>query len=606
MSDASDGLVQRLERVYQRLTEYRVDAYLVPSSDAHLNEYVPTYQCRRAAISGFTGSAGDVLLSPHGNHLFVDSRYYLQAEQEVDTNQFRVHKVGLADAYTLKGWLTEMEKQHGALRVGFDPFLHPMASHASYAAALSASGSALVPIDVNLIDEVWENRPAAPAQPIYALPDEVTGRPVGDKLAAIRQRMTEAGAAALIVTKLDEIAWITNLRGSDIDYNPVFESYLIVESGRATCFTRATPSAALRQELAPDVVFQAYEAYPQAVRQLEISSGGSVWLDPDGTTMGTRLLLPETTVRVHERRNPVVAMKAEKNDAEITGMRRAHVHAAAAKIRSLARLEQLLDAGQGVSERAYSEMLHEEYSSEEGFSDLSFTTIAAAGANGAIVHYSQASDDVILADGDLFLVDSGAQVMGGTTDDTRTVVVGSGTDRQRRLYTLVLRCHIQLARQKFPEGTGGAALDAVARSLMWNAGLDYGHGTGHGVGAFLNVHEGPQRLSPQGSGEALKPGMVVSNEPGYYEEGWGGIRLENLYVVVPDDDMPPHPSGKGWLRFEPLTLIPFDQRLIDQDQLSAAEAAWLDQYHERVLQTMEPLLASEHRAWLRDACAPTA
>ena len=605
MSDVSDRLAQRLERIYQRLTEYQVDAYLVPSSDAHLNEYVPTYQCRRAAISGFTGSAGDVLLSPHGNHLFVDSRYYLQAEQEVDTAQFRVHKVGLADAYTLKGWLTEMEKQHGTLRVGFDPFLHPMASHASYAKALPASGSALVPIDDNLIDEVWEDRPAAPAQPIYALPDEVTGWPGGDKLAAIREKMTDAGAAALIVTKLDEIAWITNLRGSDIAYNPVFESYLIIENARATCFTRAAPAEALRQDLAPHVVFQAYEAYPQAVRQLKIPSGQAVWLDPDGTTMGTRLLLPESA-QIHEHRNPAVAMKAEKNDAEVTSMRRAHVHAAAAKIRSLARLEQLLDAGQGVSERAYSEMLHEEYSSEEGFSDLSFTTIAAAGANGAIVHYSQASDDVLLTDGDLFLVDSGAQVMGGTTDDTRTVAVGSCTDRQRWLYTLVLRCHIQLARQKFPEGTSGAALDAVARSLMWNAGLDYGHGTGHGVGAFLNVHEGPQRLSPHGSGEALKPGMVVSNEPGYYEEGWGGIRLENLYVVVPDDDMPPHPSGKGWLRFEPLTLIPFDQRLIDREQLSATEAAWLNQYHERVLQTMEPLLATEHRAWLQNACEPTA
>ena len=605
MSDASDRLARRLERIYQRLTEYQVDAYLVPSSDAHLNEYVPTYQCRRAAISGFTGSAGDVLLSPHGNHLFVDSRYYLQAEQEVDTAQFRVHKVGLADAYSLKGWLTEMERQHGTLRVGFDPFLHPMASHASYAAALSASGSALIPVDANLIDEVWEDRPDAPAQPIYALPEEVTGHAVGGKLAAIRGQMAEAGAGALIVSRLDEIAWVTNLRGSDIAYNPVFESYLVIESKRATCFTRTTPGAELTRQLAPDVVFRPYEAYPQAVRQLDTTPGQSVWLDPDGTTMGTRLLLPETA-SIHERRNPVVAMKAEKNDAEIASMRRAHVHAAAAKIRSLARLEQLLASGQGVSEKAYSEMLHEEYSSEEGFSDLSFTTIAAAGANGAIVHYSQASDDVLLTNGDLFLVDSGAQVMGGTTDDTRTVVVGRGTDRQRRLYTLVLRCHIQLARQKFPEGTSGAALDAVARSLMWNAGLDYGHGTGHGVGAFLNVHEGPQRLSPNGSGEPLKPGMVVSNEPGYYEEGWGGIRLENLYVVVPDDDLPPHPSGKGWLCFEPLTLIPFDQRLIDREQLSGVEAAWLDDYHERVLQTMEPLLAPEHRGWLRDACAPTA
>ena len=605
MSEASDRLGQRLERIYQKLTDYRVDVYLVPSSDAHLNEYVPTYQCRRAAISGFTGSAGDVLLSPHGNHLFVDSRYYLQAEQEVDTAQFRVHKVGLADAYSLKGWLKEMEKQHGTLRVAFDPFLHAMTSHASYAAALCAPGSALVPIAANLVDEVWEDRPDAPAQPIYALPEDVTGHSVADKLAAIRRQMAEAGAGALIVSKLDEIAWITNLRGSDIAYNPVFESYLVIESERATCFTRTTPGAALTRQLAPDVFFQPYEAYPQAVRQLETTPGQSVWLDPDGTTMGTRLLLPETA-SIQERRNPVVAMKAEKNAAEIASMRRAHVHAGAAKIRSLARLEQLLSAGRAVSERAYSEMLHEEYSSEEGFSDLSFTTIAAAGPNGAIVHYSQASDEVLLTDGDLFLVDSGAQVMGGTTDDTRTVVVGSGTDRQRRLYTLVLRCHIRLARQKFPEGTSGAALDAVARSLMWNAGLDYGHGTGHGVGAFLNVHEGPQRISPHGSGEALKPGMVVSNEPGYYEEGWGGIRLENLYVVVPDDDMPPHPSGKGWLRFEPLTLIPFDQRLIDRGQLSGVEAAWLDDYHERVLQAMEPLLAPEHRGWLRDACAPAA
>ena len=604
MSEVSDRLLERLERVYQRMAEYEVDVYLVPSSDAHLNEYVPTYQCRRAAISGFTGSAGDVLLSPHGNHLFVDSRYYLQAEQEVDADQFTVHKVGLSDAYTLKGWLAEMETQHGTLRIGFDPFLHSMASHASLKGALSAPGSALVPIDANLVDEVWEDRPEAPAQPFYALPDDVTGRSVGDKLTAIRQQMSEAGAGTLIVTKLDEIAWATNLRGGDIAYNPVFESYLVVEHERATCYTRVAPSAALRQALENHIGFESYTGYPQAMRRLSVSSGQAVWLDPDGTTMGTRLLLPEM-VSIHEGRNPVVAMKAEKNDAEIASMRRAHVHAAAAKIRSLARLEHLLAAGRGVSELAYSQMLHEEYSSEEGFSDLSFTTIAAAGANGAIVHYSQASDDVLLTDGDLFLVDSGAQVMGGTTDDTRTVVVGSGTDRQRRLYTLVLRCHIQLARQKFPEGTSGAALDAVARSLMWNAGLDYGHGTGHGVGAFLNVHEGPQRLSPSGSGEPLKPGMVVSNEPGYYEEGWGGIRLENLYVVVPDDDMPPHPSGKGWLRFEPLTLIPFDRRLIEREQLSGVEAAWLDEYHERVLQTMVPLLEAEHQDWLRDACAPS-
>jgi len=300
----------------------------------------------------------------------------------------------------------------------------------------------------------------------------------------------------------------------------------------------------------------------------------------------------------------VVLMKAVKNTAEMAAMRNAHRHAAGAKIRSLARLERQLAAGQRVSEFAYAAMLHEEYASEEGFSDLSFTTIAAAGANGAIVHYSQASPEMALCDGELFLVDSGVQVLGGTTDDTRTVSIGTPTERQRRLYTLVLRCHIALARQKFPEGTSGVVLDALARASMWNAGLDYGHGTGHGVGAFLNVHEGPQRLGPRGGDEPLQAGMVVSNEPGYYEEGWGGIRLENLYVVVPDDDMPPHPSGKRWLQLESLTLIPFDKRLIDWAQLSDAERAWLERYHQHVEETMGPLLSGADRTWLREACAP--
>jgi Xaa-Pro aminopeptidase len=318
--------------------------------------------------------------------------------------------------------------------------------------------------------------------------------------------------------------------------------------------------------------------------------------------MGTRLLLPDDC-KLIDTRNPVVLAKAMKNDAEIASSRNAHYHAAAAKIRSLARLDRMIAAGQSMSEYGYAEMLREEYASEEGFRDLSFTTIAAAGPNGAIVHYSAASPDVMLQHGELFLVDSGAQVLGGTTDDTRTVSIGAPTDRQRQIYTLVLRCHIRLAQQKFPEGTTGLVLDALTRSLLWNQGMDFGHGTGHGVGAFLNVHEGPQRIATRGSDEPLQPGMIVSNEPGYYEEGWGGIRIENLYVVMPDDDMPPHMSGKRWLQLEPLTLIPFDQRLIDWEQLAADEQAWLLRYHQRVWDTIAPMLSGEDQDWLRDACA---
>jgi Xaa-Pro aminopeptidase len=594
-------LVQRLLAVIQQMADAKIDAYLVPSSDAHLNEYVPAYQRRREAISGFTGSAGDVLIGLTQSHIFVDSRYHLQAEQAVDTARFRVHKVGLADHHTLTGWLTEMERQYGAVRVGFDPFVFSMDAHASVARALHHAGSALVPISSNLVDAVWDDQPSPPAQPIYALPESITGRAVADKLSDVRQAMAQAGADALILTKLDEIAWLTNLRGSDISYNPVFEAYVVIEQQRATCFTRVTPPPEVKQALATHLTFQPYATYANAVRQLGAQPHITVWLDASGTTMGTRLLLPEDC-HILTTRNPVVLAKATKNDVEIASSRKAHLCAAAAKIRSFARLERMLVAGQAVSERAYADMLHEEYSSEDGFSDLSFTTIAAVGANGAIVHYSEASPDVALQDGELFLVDSGAQVLGGTTDDTRTVSIGTPTARQKQLYTLVLRCHIRLALQKFPEGTSGLALDAMTRSLMWNVGLDYGHGTGHGVGAFLNVHEGPQRLAPRGSDEPLQPGMIVSNEPGYYEEGWGGIRIENLYVVTPDDDMPPHPSGKRWLRLEPLTLIPFDKNLIDVAQLSTDERHWLETYHQHVHDTVAPLLSGDDRAWLQAAC----
>ncbi|MGQ4808678.1 hypothetical protein NKDENANG_02066 [Candidatus Entotheonellaceae bacterium PAL068K] len=602
MSETTERVAQRLAALFEHLAAAQVDAYLVPSADAHLNEYVMAYQQRRAAISGFSGSAGDVLLGPDGSHVFVDSRYHLQAEQQIDATQFRIHKLGRAGEYSLVRWLTEMERQRGRLRLGFDPFVLSMQMHASYAEALHQSDSALVPVFQNPVDAVWDDQPPAPAQPIYALPEEVTGRPVADKLATVRQQMAEAGAEALILTKLDEIAWLTNLRGSDVSYNPVFEAYLILEAQQATCFTRVMPPHEVQQALAPHMTFVPYDAYSEAITRLGEDPERTIWLDPAGTTMGTRLLLPAGQRLITEQ-NPVVLLKAIKNSVEIASSRQAHHRAAAAKIRSLTRLDRILAAGQSVSERAYAEMLHEEYSSEAGFHDLSFTTIAAAGANGAVVHYSEASHDVKLQNGELFLVDSGIQVLGGTTDDTRTVSIGPPTPRQRHLYTLVLRCHMHLAQQKFPEGTSGLVLDGLARSLMWNAGLDYGHGTGHGVGAFLNVHEGPQRIATRGSDEPLQPGMIVSNEPGYYEEGWGGIRLENLYVVTPDDDMPPHPSGKRWLQLEPLTLIPFDQRLIDRSALSDGERAWLEGYHQQVWDTIGPQLDEAGRDWLREACA---
>jgi Xaa-Pro aminopeptidase len=601
MSDDKETLSQRLSDLYGRISEAKVDAYLVLSSDAHLNEYVPEYTRRRTAITGFRGSAGDVLVCPEGSHLFVDSRYYLQADDEVDHDNFRVHKLGLAEEKTLSQWLTEMEKERGSIRVGFDPFVVSMQAHAVYKAALKSPDSALVPITDNLVDAVWDEQPAPPGNPIYQLADDLTGCGAAEKLENIRKEMEEAGATLLILTKLDEIAWVTNLRGTDIDYNPVFEGYLAIDGENATCFTRVLPPADVIESLGPLIKFEPYEAYSESMRRYGAEASGMVWLDPSGATMGTRLMLHEDQ-KLIEKPNPTVALKAVKNETEIAASRNSHRHAAAAKIRSFKRLQDSIKAGTTVSEDAYSQILYDEYSSEEGFYDLSFTTIAAAGANGAIVHYADASPEVFLNDGELFLVDSGVQLMGGTTDDTRTVIVGEASERQKEVYTLVLRGHINLAMQKFPEGTGGIALDALARTFLWNAGLDYGHGTGHGVGAFLNVHEGPQRITPRGADEPFKVGMIVSNEPGYYEAGWGGVRLENLYVVEPDEDMPEHPDGRKWLRLEPLTLIPFDKGLIDWAQLSRAEQAWLEEYHREVWDTISPMLEDEDKQWLWEAC----
>ena len=601
MVDHRKQLARRLDALYQHMKEARVDAYLVLSSDAHLNEYVPEYSRRRTAITGFRGSAGDAIICPDGNHLFVDSRYYLQADEEVDLNKFRIHKLGLSGEHTLSQWLTEMERERGSIRVGFDPFVVSMQAHVAYSSALHSTDSEMVPIDANLVDAVWEDQPAPPSNAIYALHESVTGASVADKLSSVRKEMVGAGAKQLVLTKLDEIAWVTNLRGSDISFNPVFESYLVIDMERARCFARTAPPAALRDALASLVEFQPYEAYVESMRLAGAETSGTVWLDPNGTTMATRLLLNEEQ-KVDGTANPVVMLKAIKNDTEIAASREAHRHAAAAKIRSFKSLEDKIGSGQTVSELDYSQLLHEEYASEDGFYDLSFTTIAAAGSNGAIVHYSDADPDVPLRDGEMFLVDSGVQMLGGTTDDTRTVIVGTPTERQKQVYTKVLRGHINLAMQKFPEGTGGIALDALARTHLWNSGLDYGHGTGHGVGAFLNVHEGPQRIAPRGVDEPMKVGMIVSNEPGYYEAGWGGVRLENLYVVATDDEMPDHPEGKLWLRLDPLTLIPFDTSLMDWGQMSEAEKAWLCGYHQEVWDTISPMLTDDDRQWLWEKC----
>jgi Xaa-Pro aminopeptidase len=596
-------IARRLAALRERMAGHTLDVYLVPSADEHQNEYLPPHKLRRETVSGFTGSAGDLAVTPDAAHLFVDSRYHVQAELEVDPALVRVHKFGAAGVLELTEWLTAHEAEHGPLRVGYDPFLLSLRAVERLAAALKQETSALVPAAGNLVDAVWPDRPQPSARPVFALPDTLSGEPVADKLARVRAALREAEADTLVLTRLDEVAWLTNLRGHDVPYNPVFQAYLVLEAERATCYTDAPVPDAARVAVAEHIRFAPYEGLPDAVSALA-RAGRAVWLDPAGTTQGLRLLAEGARI-VSRSPNPVVRFKACKNPVEITVSRDAHLKAGAAKVRSFSHLAARLAEGQRLSEADYAELLAGEYAREEGFTELSFTTISAFGANGAIVHYGTPDPQTVLQAGGLLLVDSGVQILGATTDDTRTIAIGTPDTRQRERFTAVLRGHVRLAMQIFPEGTTGQMLDALARSPLWNEGLDFGHGTGHGVGAFLNVHEGPQSISSRGT-VALEPGMIVSNEPGYYKAGWGGIRLENLYVVEEALGLPAHPGGKRWLRFSPLTALPFDRTLIDWPRLTREEFRWLMDYHAWVEQNLAPRLEAPHRHWLHAACAPPA
>ncbi|MDH5751316.1 MAG: aminopeptidase P family protein [Deltaproteobacteria bacterium] len=621
-------IAERLLALRGHMSRLGLDVYLVPSIDEHHNEFPPLYKLRREAISGFTGSAGDVAVTADAAHLFVDSRYHLQAESQAPTDSYQVHRLGLAGVVDLPAFLASLNppaeskggKKGGRpqpaaatsppLRVGYDPFLFTMRSLGRLNKALQDTTTELVPVEGNLVDLVWQERPAPPDGMIQGLPDHLTGESFADKLARVRNALAEGGAGAILFSRPDEIAWLTNLRGSDVPRNPVFESYLLLTENRAVLFTDRSLEEASARRLEGLLETAPYEGFREAVRGLA-AGDARVWFDPVATSEGVRLLIVEGLADSEKtamafRPNPVQGLKALKNPVEIEVSRQAHLRAGAAKVRAFARLEGLLAGGTRVSEADFAAILAEEYATEEGFYDLSFDTICGFGPNGAIVHYGTPSPQVWLEppegqSGGLLLVDSGVQLAGATTDDTRTIIVGEPSQEQRERFTAVLRGHIRLAAQVFPDDTSGQTLDSIARSALWNEGHDYGHGTGHGVGAFLNVHEGPHSISTKGK-LPLEPGVVISIEPGYYRQGWGGIRCENLYVVEEALGLPHHPAGKSWLRFNPLTMIPFDSRLTDRSLMAADEQRWLDGYHGLVWQGLSPLLSGEALAWLARQC----
>lgn len=595
------------------MANHQLDGYLIPSADEHLNGYPPVAKRRRAWMSGFIGSAGDLLVGRSQAWLFVDSRYHEQADLQVDLALMQVVKLGLEEHPTLMSVLESLGQEQSGFRLGFDPFTIAMsqplgtgiASFKKLQQQLNQAGVEGVP-GANLVDQVRLQSPWMDADPIpgyadsvvFSLPDSVTGESSEQKLGRVRDAMQTLKTDVLPITKLDQIAWLFNLRGWDIPYLPVFIAYAIVTPTEALLLTNLDRVPMEVQQALPFVSFLPYESYSETLASKVQSARLRILVDPKHTTLGTHQLLTHVNARILEADNPIEGMKARKNPIELEHMRLANFKASRAKTRTFKWLADQLTATTILTEVDVARTVEQFYRAEVDFQSLSFGTIAGTGANSSIVHYGTPNAESQLQCGDLLLLDSGSHYLGGTTDDTRTTTLGNPTPKQIERYTAVLKAHINCAMQQFPKGTTGSQLDAITRSDLWQLRLDYGHGTGHGVGAFLNGHEGPIGLHRK-SLEPLEPGMIVSIEPGYYEPGWGGIRIENLYVIK---DLAAETGT--WYGFESITYIPFDKDLIDLSQLNLQQQKWLEQYNRAIVEKLSPTLESDEVAWLQAVCQP--
>lgn len=588
-SDPGQGPA-RLAALRGAMAAAGLDAFLVPRADAWQGEYVAPCDARLAWLTGFTGSAGFCAVTATEAGVFVDGRYRLQVKDQVAPGVFTPvdwPEVKLAD------WLAT-RLQQGAV-VGIDPWLHTLDEVAALAAVLVPAGIAMREVD-NLLDPLWADRPAPGNAPFTAYPPELAGEAAAAKRARLAAELVAAGQRAAVLTLPDSIAWLLNIRGHDLPHNPVPQSFAILQDdGSCALFAPPAKTAGLADHLGPDVSLHSQQDFLPAVAALE----GPVRVDPKSAPQVLAGVLGERLARGED---PCVMPKACKNPTEIAGARAAHLRDGAAMVRFLAWVDAEAPKG-GLTEIAVVGELERFRRATNALRDISFETICGAGPHGAIVHYrvSTATDRAVQP-GELLLVDSGGQYLDGTTDITRTVIVGVAAPEHVACYTRVLQGMIAVSRARFPRGVGGQHIDALARFPLWTAGMDYDHGTGHGVGAYLSVHEGPQRIS-RASQVALQPGMILSNEPGYYRAGAFGIRIENLLVVR---EAPALPGGddRAMLDFETLTFVPLDRRLIDGTVLAPAERDWIDAYHAATLAAIGPLVDGAAKDWLTAACAP--
>jgi len=587
----------KIKSIRKLMKDYGVEAYLVPTSDPHQSEYVPEFWQRRKFMSGFTGSAGDVVFTQKKAGLWTDSRYFLQAEQELDKKVFTLFKIGKPDVPSIDEWVSGELKKGESL--GIDPKVIPHQNYIDLKKRLEEKGIELKSLKKNLVDAVWENRPEPPKGKIEIHEEKYAGEPFEAKLNRLRKKMGEENAETLVVTMLDSIAWLFNIRGSDVEFNPVVISYAVITSEKALLFVNPDKiEEAVSQALRETVDIFDYEEFGSELQNLAKQSC-RIWLDEVSVNQWIVDVLGDN-VKLHFKPSPIKMFKAIKNKTEIAGFRAAHIRDGASMIKFLYWLEQSMGKIE-VTEVSAAKKSAEFRAQNELFRGLSFNTISSYGAHGAVVHYATSPEtDIQLKPEGIYLIDSGGQYLDGTTDITRTLYLGSPKEEQKDNFTRVLKGIIDLLTTSFPEGTSGKQLDTIARLPLWEKGLNYGHGTGHGIGTYLCVHEGPQAISYYRCiGIGLELGMITTIEPGYYKENQYGLRIENVALVVKDEEK----SKKDFVfyKFENLTLCPIDLCLIKKELLSKGEIDWLNNYHKKVYKTLAPLLDKPEVDWLKKA-----
>ncbi len=590
----------RLKALREQLKADRLDGFVVPLTDEHMSEYVGSYAQRLAWLTGFEGSAGSAVVLPEQAAIFVDGRYTLQVRQQVSPTEWSYQSV---PETSTTDWLKEHAPE-GA-RIGYDPWLHTRDWVSKAKDALASRGAELVPVERNPIDEIWKDRPEASKAHLIVQPDQYAGKSAAEKRTEIGDWLAKQHADAAVLSALNSIAWAFNIRGQDVTHTPVALAYALIHAdGTSDLFVASEKIGPdVRQHLGNGVRLHERAEFENALAEYK---GKTIVVDPERAVAAIFEALDRAGAKVVPMRDPTILPKAIKNPAEIAGQKAAQERDGAVISKFLHWIDQ--EAPQGdVDELKASDRLEALRRENSELRDLSFDSISGAGPNGAIVHYrSSEKTNRKLENGTLYLIDSGGQYVDGTTDITRTVPIGEPTPEMVDRFTRVLKGHIAIATAVFPRGTRGSQLDSFARRPLWEAGLDYAHGTGHGVGSFLSVHEGPQRISPVGSSqsggdEPLQVGMILSNEPGYYKTGEYGIRIENLVLVVTREI---DGAEKEMLGFETLTFAPIDRRLIDPEMLDPEELTWLNCYHAHVLARIGPNLHGADLAWLTQACAP--